>query len=293
MKKYLLNIFAIMGMFVSASAQSDVDAVIYSCSLFDDLDRSYLISDSVVVTFPSDDDVRTKIVNQNLIIDLPFSTNGTIRVDFGKSHLITANQDPESNKYVSTFYSSKSVYRLPEDGFKSYICENENEIELLTGENEVALLRLVGNDDEYIPAGEGVIIRKDVTDPTQKSIQFRLMPSSKTLLPNINNILSGTDTLVTSAESKTYALSYGQKGVAFYDFTGKSIPANRSFLYLSPESMIKSFTFVFDDDDSAATDINTATINETSADAYNLQGLRVNGNYSGIIIKNGKKYLKK
>lgn len=291
MKKVLLFLVAVFGMMQTTNAQSDVDAVVFSHNKTD-LDESFLISDSVVVTFTKDDKLSFNAVNKGVENTVAFGEDGEFNVDFGKSFLVTANRDTVTDKYLATFYSSRSAYKL-DDEFSAYICEREEDPELL--DDEVAVLHLININEGIIPAGEGVVLRKAVGDNTAKSVQLRLMPSASTMLQNKENMLTGSDTLVVKAKEKTYALSRGKYGVGFYDFTDKQIPANRSFLYLAPELGIKAIRFAFDDDEEEgnATDIASTTKKEATDEVYNLQGLRVNDNYNGIVIVGGKKYLKK
>ena len=103
--------------------------------------------------------------------------------------------------------------------------------------------------------------------------------------------MTGTDEEKTLG-ANDYALSLGQKGVGFYLWEGKAIGDNKAYLTLNASFGAKAFTFQFDDGETTA--IEQPTINgKQSGDTYNLNGVRVNDNYKGIVIKNGKKIYQK
>ena len=135
-----------------------------------------------------------------------------------------------------------------------------------------------------IHASEAVILKATGSDIT-------LMPSCNKATASTGNVLKGTDEAIDALGANDYALSLGQNGVGFYQWNGKAIGANKAYLTLSG-SGAKAFTFMFEDGTSTA--IEQPTFNgQPSDDAYNLHGMRVNGTYKGIVIKNGKKIYQK
>ena len=183
---------------------------------------------------------------------------------------ITANQDP-SNKanYYSTFYSNKKAYSVPE-GVMAY-----------TGVVDGDMLKLTAIESGIIPAGEAVILRLITEDDTDASLQIVLTATTTTATKSDDNMLQGSDVPLT-LPTNSYALSLGQHGVGFYDFSGYTLPAHKAYLTLSAASAGLRFSF------GDATDIDVP-VTDTPANAYNLQGQRVDENYRGIVIINGKK----
>ena len=87
-----------------------------------------------------------------------------------------------------------------------------------------------------------------------------------------------------------YALAEKNNKVGFYPVgNGITIPAGKAYLNLSG-SLVKGFTFVFEDD---ATSIQTIDNGQQTTDAaiYNLAGQRISKMQKGINIINGKKVL--
>ena len=106
------------------------------------------------------------------------------------------------------------------------------------------------------------------------------------------NALTGTDEATTLGANQ-YALSLGQRGVGFYLWEGKSIDAHKAYLIWDGSSVgAKAFTFQFDDDPTGIESL-TPALSEGEGAAYNLNGVRVNDSYKGIVIKNGKKIYQK
>ena len=193
---------------------------------------------------------------------------------------IIANQDPWDTKhYYSTFYSRTCDYQVP-SGVTAY-----------TGAVDESVLKLTAIESGIIPAGEAVILRLNTEDNTATKKQFTLTATTTSATKSDTNELKGTDAEKT-LEANQYALSLGQCGVGFYLWDGKSIDAHKAYLTLDSPTMAKAFTFMFEDGETTA--IEQPTINgKQSSDTYNLNGVRVNDNYKGIVIKNGKKIYQK
>ena len=178
-----------------------------------------------------------------------------------------ANKDPESENYYSTFYSGKNAYEVP-SGVTAY-----------TGVAEGNVLQLTAIEGGIIPAEEPVILKASQS-------QVYLPYTTETATKSKDNKLSGTDVAKTLGEND-YALSLGQYGVGFYLWEGKSIGAHKAYLEL-PASSAKAFTFQFEDGASSIHNAEFIMHNDDDA-TYNLNGVRVNNGYKGIVIVNGKK----
>lgn len=195
---------------------------------------------------------------------------------------ITANQDPDHKQnYYSTFYSRTCDFRVPES------------VTAYTGVVDGSVLRLTAIEGGIIPTGEAVILRLTSADNTATKKQFDLTALITSATRSSSNALKGTDE-ATTLSANQYALSLGGNGVGFYLWEGKQIGANKAYLTLDDNEgeNAKAFTFQFDDGE--ATAIEQPTISgKQSSDTYNLNGVRVDENYKGIVIKNGKKVLQK
>ena len=211
--------------------------------------------------------------------------------------LITANQDPDhTENYYSTFWSSTAAYQVPE-GVTAYT----GKVEDSTSEPNTSVLKLTAIKDGIIPASQGVILRMTTEDNSATKQQIALAKTTATGTWSGTNALTGTDEATTLGANQ-YALSLGQRGVGFYLWEGKSIGEHKAYLTLSKDAIAKVLTFVFDDGSTTgigeASPISSPASTELSTDSekdfmYDLNGVRVNDSYKGIVIKNGKKVLKK
>ena len=199
---------------------------------------------------------------------------------------ITANRDPDHKQnYYSTFYSSAADYQVPSD-----VTAYTGKVEDSTSEPNTSVLKLTAIEDNIIPASQGVILKLTTNDNTETQKQFVITLTTEAGTWSDTNELKGTDVAKTLG-ANDYALSLGQNGVGFYLWDGKSIGANKAYLTLESPTMAKAFTFQFEDEITGINDPQLPTLN--SQPTYNLNGVRVNDNYKGIVIKNGKKIYQK
>ncbi len=252
-------------------------------------------SKSAVVTATPNDGYKFKNWTENGVVvstDNPYifgmATDHNLVANFVENEIrITANQDPDhTENYYSTFWSSTDAYQVPE-GVTAYT----GKVEDSTSEPNTSVLKLTAIEDGIIPASQGVILRMTTEDNSATKQQIALAKTTATGTWSGTNALTGTD-VATTLGANQYALSLGQKGVGFYLWEGKSIDAHKAYLTLESPTMAKAFTFMFDDGETTA--IEQPAINgKQSGDTYNLNGVRVNDSYKGIVIKNGKKIYQK
>lgn len=89
----------------------------------------------------------------------------------------------------------------------------------------------------------------------------------------------------------SYALQKKGNNLGFYKVAADSQPsvsARRCYLNV-PESEVQVYYF----DQATGIESLTPALSTREGEMFNLQGLKVDANYKGIVIKNGKKYLKK
>ena len=253
----------------TAKAKYDADALLIGNTT---VDESYLF-DGATVTFDGDNVVLAMGDDKQ---QYELSETERLMINFSHTFQLKANKDPNhTTNYYSTFYTSEGAYKVPETA-KAYAGE------VKSGE-ETDVLNLT-NVGSIIHASEAVILKATGSDIT-------LMPSCNKTAASTENVLEGTDVAKTLGADQ-YALSLGQNGVGFYLWNGKEIGANKAYLTLNASFGAKAFTFQFDNGETTA--IEQPAINgKQSGDTYNLNGVRVNDNYKGIVIKNGKKIYQK
>ena len=140
--------------------------------------------------------------------------------------------------------------------------------------------------DEVIPAKTAVVLVS-----TSGTNQFG---TCDYVSGDVDNDLLGTDVEIPVPDDNCYVLSGTTAlGMGLYPWAkGKTLSANKAYLQLTESSPAKAFRFVFDDEEADAIhNPQSSTLNHQPS--YNLQGIRVNDSYKGIVIKNGKKTLNK
>ena len=246
---------------VVLSAQTKEAAVLFSGT---GIDESYLLTDNVSVSF--ENGTGTIMVGEvsKGTLDLD---KGDVTADFRNAFNLTAHNDPDNtSNYYTTFYAEEGAYKVPSEA-KAYIGAINGDVLNLT------------SVEGLIHGSEPVVLKASTGS-------FTLMPSANNGAATTPNALLGTETGITTAGSNVYALSLGQDGVGFYWWEGSNIGANKAYLELT--SQAKAFTFMFEDEADAIQNSQLSTLN---SQLYNLNGVRVNEGYKGLVIKNGKKYI--
>ena len=190
---------------------------------------------------------------------------------FAHTFTLQPHQDPANlTCYYSTFFTSEVAYKVP-TGVTAY-----------TGAVDGSVLKLAAIGNGVIPQSEAVILKA-----TDNSIE--LLPSATQLEASSENDLEGTDVEKKLGDNQ-YALSRGENGVGFYLWNNKTIGANKAYLTLSGAAAAsRAFTFDFGDGPTTGTEASPTFSPEGNDMMYDLNGMRVNGNYTkGFIIKEGK-----
>ncbi len=117
------------------------------------------------------------------------------------------------SKYVTTFYSGTTHYRLPE-GAKAYTAE-------LDGTDVV--FYQIGDDGRVIPCGNAVIIVSDSASITLTELESTLVGAK------YGNILSGSDTEIDTPLGTVYVLGVSEGTPKLFIYTGSTIPAGKAF----------------------------------------------------------------
>lgn len=218
-------------------------------------------------------------------------------------HYLTFRQDPNTpTDYYATFYTNleiardKYCYDLTLTDIKAYTGVLEP-----TDDPDVDALKLkdAGN---IIGNGIAVVLKYTAGDDLGPTIDIAIPPTSEMPQAVEKNDLTGTDiNLSWNGEGErlipanTYALSSSKEyGVGFYysNYEGWTIDAHKAFLTLSDPYYAKAIIFQFDGEPTGIKDVQGSMFN-VQGSVYNLNGVRVNENYKGVVIKNGKKFYQK
>lgn len=169
-----------------------------------------------------------------------------------------------------TFYSTSEV-TIPAET-QAYTAE--------LNENKLVLKELEGG---VIPAKTAVVL-------TGKGGEFKVSNTGATF--SGTNDLQGTAVAMPTAfvtEGTVCVLGYENSKAGFYGFSGKTLGAGKAYLVVPATQAAKGITISFATPTAIS---NVAVSGNENAAAYNLAGQRVSGSAKGIVIVNGKKYIK-
>ena len=228
--------------------------------------------------FTLDKDCNVVLTVNGNSVTYPWDMAGKITLFKGAPAVeLKANKDPQGSEYYTTFYSSLEAYTIPE-GVKAYAATVD--------EMHDGVILLSEIKDEVIPAKTAVVLVS-----TSGTNQFG---TCDYVSGDVDNDLLGTDVEIPVPDDNCYVLSGTTAlGMGLYPWAkGKILSANKAYLQLTESSPAKAFTFVFDDETTGIQEASPKSSPE-GKDLYNLNGIRVNDSYKGIVIKNGKKVYQK
>ena len=162
-----------------------------------------------------------------------------------------------------------------------------------TANNGSVQLTETSGEGTEIPALTAVVL---VNESAEASATLNMTTGLTSVVSESSNLLKGT--LVPMSLDLGDATSYYSLGnynnvIGFYKFEGGTIAlgANKAYLEV-PASGVKGFTFDFDDDATAISNLNGQWSMVNGQSIYNLAGQRISKPLKGISIVNGKKVLR-
>ncbi len=162
-----------------------------------------------------------------------------------------------------------------------------------TANNGSVQLTETSGEGTEIPALTAVVL---VNESAEASATLNMTTGLTSVVSESANLLKGT--LVSMSLDLGDATSYYSLGnynsvIGFYKFEGGTITlgANKAYLEV-PASGVKGFTFDFDDDATAISNLNGQWSMVNGQSIYNLAGQRLSKPVKGINIVNGKKVLR-
>ena len=186
--------------------------------------------------------------------------------------------------YATLYYSDRAL-TVPENAeATTYSAEFGEGLEVSTHYEE----------GQVIPAGEAVVIYA----LEEGDYTFKVADGSS-VTKDYANMLFGTDDETAVENDDTYyfyklSLDSNGKNVGFYwgaeNGTAFTNGAHKAYLKVTKENAANAKAFVFGGDPTGVKTITTQV--KTNAPLYNLAGQRVGNSYKGIVIQNGKKYVK-
>ena len=166
-------------------------------------------------------------------------------------------------------------------------------------------------EGNVIPKGEPVLLKATVEPQAAgmlkgyydendgDTFELNMRATASTALPSEENDLVGTDNGFTTAPDNAYLLGVNVTyagflplNPCFFPSEGRSIAANSAFLQFDNPIDVPSFEIKFTPDVPTGVD-DLKRDNQGDGMKYDIMGRPVDDDYKGIVIMNGKKFVKK
>ena len=287
MKKKQIILFALSVLCIgTANAQTDVikasvvqDGITLETAQFD-------VSSAPSFTFDGENLVMTLGDGTAHIAEMPVKNNGAMSVEFGTS-------DSNNKKSVAVTAAGYATFA---SAFQTVVPSGVNVYAATYAESKLKLNSATQlAEGTVLPAGTGVILKGSAADydfvysSEAASTDAKLIANSL-----VGSVIAVPVTDLTSGTGTIYSLDKIGDVVAFYRYTPDYTIANKAFFVLPAGAKIVGFDF--DDEptgiESAGQIVRSEELGAMS-EIYNLNGVRVNQYYKGIVIKNGKKFINK
>lgn len=211
----------------------------------------------------------------------------------------TLNLEAKSGEaYYATFSSDEVTFFTNDVDVNTVVAENGS-LTMLTGKNGVftegtATIEGKKVTGYYVPANTGVLIYALENTASYYTVSGKTVAA----VEDGFNMLRPASTTMTG-DYYFYKLAYNdysaKTGLGFYwgAANGAAFTAKTGGAYLAvPKSTAAKGFYLFNNETTGINTINSnAKVNNNAV--YNLRGQRVNANYKGIVIVNGKKFINK
>lgn len=195
---------------------------------------------------------------------------------------------PTNDKITLTTTNNMDGWRAFYDATQGYTVDANTKVYKVSKsdvDDEVTMETITGG----VPANTPLILKTSAAD--HKMVLTKANPSVE-VGTNLLRVTKENDNL----SSGVYRLGYSDAdGVGFYPYSVASAAAG--IVYLDPSDIqtsgsARGLTMVFEDETDGIISVERIKMNNDST-IYNLSGQRVGNDYKGIVIVNGKKYVRK
>lgn len=158
-------------------------------------------------------------------------------------------------------YSVGDITKLPKSGgYYTFVCKSAGDLEVG--------VKLGYNKNFYVVDGETAAVIEDL---------------------NIKDAVTGN--AVTLTDESKLPSSFEKAGNLYGTVTFKAV-ANKTYYVFAVGSKLSLYGYKFTKETSTGISNVNSTSSAKSGKTYNLAGQEVSGSYKGLVIKNGKKYVK-
>ncbi len=201
----------------------------------------------------------------------------------------TSTQD-ETYAFEATYpiKANEVVIETMANGLGTFCCDKD--LDFSDPDVHAYVARLSGNnvfltEVTEVPANTGILVKSELG---LDEVTVPVMEEAAPITAQNDFIGVLEETPVEAGTVSVLSILDGEEG--FYKFLGTVIPANKAYFASVAGNAAAKLSLVFDDVDGIKALISDAIV---EGKAYNLNGQRVYDSYKGIVIIDGKKYVKK
>ena len=155
------------------------------------------------------------------------------------------------------------------------------------GELQLTQIKHIGPGED---GGHGVILKapKGSTIP----LTYGYLNLGGNAEDNKDNLLQGAEDADVVSDGTLLVLADGSQGLGFYRLkSGEKVEKGKAYLKQTDISTSRDFIGFANDETTSIT--STSDAPTATSVVYNMAGQRVNGSYSGLVIQNGRKFIRK
>lgn len=251
--------------------------------------KAYGENNGSTLTYGSDERTfSTKLSTETYTISSP-EAGHSISFKVGTKNLVIVSIDLLTADGITlTTTNNMDGWRTFYDASQDYEVDANTKIYVARTQSTAGVVSLTALDATKIPATSPVILKTSAAD-------HKLVLTKTTGATSLgeNKLRYAAGTAVDG-----YRMGYkSTDGIGFYKYTATA-PAS-GVVYIGKDNVVSSahefLAFSFDNETTGIANLNVDVNDNFDANApmYNLAGQRVNKNYKGVIIQNGRKYLNK
>ena len=225
---------------------------------------------------------QSDIISENSVLEVP---NDDTKSEVYRPEFDLAPFTMPANSDLITL-CHKIGLRFDDQDPNGVVAKAYKVIGITNGVLDLVEIKHIGPSDE---GGHGAILKA----PKGSTIQltYGYINWAENAEDNKDNLLKGAEDGDVPANGKIYVLAKkDSKGLGFYKLADNEVvPKGKAYLELDASNARDFFGF----DDETTTSISSVTEVEQTTPVYNMAGQRVSSSFSGLVIQNGRKYIRK
>lgn len=247
----------------------------------------------------------TPFPGQGKVIDLTYETTPALKSWAGKEAVLDLFDITESDNGIISFNAGKDIYPTKVEDFESAALTTGNATDQqgtfctwnLTNATIETVSNAMGNGSQVVKMLRTSTLQSSTIERPIRRISFKVWNGNQKVKLYLQYSTDGSnwnDIKIDGNQSSVELAKNTMNELMYY----ATLPAGAQFQIVAKSTSSSAVTYVDDiavmfgdNSTEGITAVNPST--QTAAKAYNLSGQRVNSNYKGLMISNGKKLISK